>query len=92
MEGGGSMNIRLCVYPTSLQPKLIAYTNEYKLRSSLANAIIVLAGNNIKSEEHLCYQITVGRTIRYLDYTHGRSIERLLDYITHRNELVSNHY
>ena len=77
------MDIRLCVYPTSLQPKLIAYTIEYKLRSNLANAIIVLAGNNIKSEEHLCYQITVGSTVRYMDYTHGKSIERLLNYITH---------
>lgn len=86
------MDVRLCVYPTDLQPKLIAYTNEYKLRSSLANSIIVLAGDNIKSESHLCYQLTIGSNVRYLDYTHGRSIERLLDYITHRNELVVNHY
>lgn len=82
------MDIRLCVFPTSLQPKLIAYTNEYKLRSSLARSILILAGNNIKSDETLCYQITVGSSVRYLDYNHGRSIERLLDYITHRNDVL----
>lgn len=81
------MNIRLCVYPTSLYPKLIAYTEEYKLRSNLANSILVLAGDNMKSEEWLCYQITVGSSVRYLEYDQGRSIERLLDYITHRNEI-----
>lgn len=81
------MNIRLCVYPTSLHPKLIAYTSEYKLRTNLANSIIILAGDNRKSEDHLCYQITVGSIVRYLDYEQGRSIERLLDYISHRNEV-----
>lgn len=82
------MDIRLCVFPTSLQPKLIAYTNEYKLRNSLANSILTLAGNNTNSDALLCYQLTVGNHIRYLDYNHGRSIEKLLDYITHRTDVL----
>lgn len=80
------MDIRLCVFPTSLQPKLIAYTKEYKLRSSLARSILSISGNNMKTEECLCYQLTVGVSVRYLDYTTGRSVERILDYITHRND------
>lgn len=86
------MDIRLCVFPTSLQPKLIAYTNEYKLRNSLANSILTLAGNNTNSDALLCYQLTVGTHVRYLDYNHGRSIEKLLDYITHRNDVLVFEY
>ena len=82
------MDIRLCVFPTSLQPKLIAYTTEYNLRNTLANSILTLAGNNIKSDERLCYQLTVGTHVRYLDYNHGRSIERLLNYMTHRDDVL----
>ena len=80
------MNIRLCVYPTSLQPRLIAYTKEYKLRNRLARSILMLAGNNTNSDALLCYQITIGNNIRYLDYNRGRSIEHLLDYIAHRDD------
>lgn len=80
------MYIRLCVYPTSLYPKLIAYTEEYKLRSNLANSILGLAGNNMKTEEWLPYQIIVGSSVRYLEYDQGRCVERLLNYITHRYE------
>lgn len=82
------MDIRLCVFPTSLQPKLIAYTNEYKLRNSLANSILTLAGNNTNSDVKFCYQLTVGNHVRYLKYNEGRSIERILDYITHRNDVL----
>lgn len=80
------MNIRLCVFPTSENPKLIAYTCEYNLRQTLANDIYMLAScaGYKMSNESLNYQITFGSRVLYLRYQHGRSIERILNYITHR--------
>ena len=81
------MNIRLSVFPTDDYPRLIAYTTEYKIRNSLANQFLVLIYNySNKSYSIYPYQIIIGEHIRYLTYESGRAIERILDYISHREE------
>ena len=81
------MNIRLSVFPTDDYPRLIAYTTEYKIRNSLANQFLTLIYHYMKiSDPNLPYQIIIGEHIRYLTYENGRAIERLLDYISHREE------
>lgn len=81
------MDIRLSVFPTSNYYKLIAYTTNYKIRNSIANQFRVLIDNYSMTSDSLCpYQIVIGVQIRYLPYDVGRAIEKILDYISHREE------
>lgn len=81
------MDIRVSVFPTSDYPKMIAYTTNYKIRNSLANQFFVLLSYySLISDSALPYQIIIGTHVRYLPYDRGRAIEKILDYISHREE------
>lgn len=81
------MDIRVSVFPTSNYPRMIAYTTNYKIRASLTNQIFVLLLNySHESSSAFPYQIVIGQHVRYLPYDIGRAIEKILDYISHREE------
>ena len=81
------MDIRISVFPTSNYPRMIAYTTNYKIRNSLANQFYVLLYNYSQtSDTAFPYQIIIGNHTRYLPYDRGRAIEKILDYISHREE------
>ena len=89
MIGGDCMtHIRLSVFPTDEHNYLIAYSNEYYIRDSLANAIrILLRLNSVISDKHLNYQISFNHNyVKYLTFQDGKAIEKLLNYISHREE------
>lgn len=82
------MDIRLSVFPTSDYPRLITYTTNYKIRNSLGNQILVLLCDYSQiSDSSFPYQIIIGNHFRYLPYDIGRSIEKILNYISHREEI-----
>lgn len=82
------MDIRISVFPTSVYPRMIAYTTSYKIRNSLSNQLLVLVNNySQNSDSAFPYQIIIGNHIRYLPYDKGRAIEKLIDYISHREEM-----
>lgn len=79
------MDIKLCVFPTSKYPSLIAYTNTYKVRTRYANHFRVLMGNYHKiSDEDYPYSIKINNDIRFLPYIDGCAFESLLNYYSHR--------
>ena len=81
------MDIKLSVFPTSNYPRLIAYTNEYKIRDSLAKQFEILIGDySIYSGVEYPYCICIGNRIRFAEYNKGRAIEKLLDYYARREE------
>jgi len=81
------MDIRLSVFPTDKYPKMIAYTNNYKIRPKLANQLFVLLNKSSQvSDRDFPYQIIIENHTRYLPYDRGRAIEIILDYISHREE------
>lgn len=81
------MDIRLSVFPTDLYPRLIAYTSEYKIRDSLGLQFRVLLYDYPQhSDAAFPYQIMMDDHIRYLPYDRGRAVEKLLDYISRREE------
>lgn len=81
-------HIRLSVFPTDKHNYLIAYTNEYYIRDSLANAIrILLTLNSNISDKYLNYQISFNHNhVKYLSFEDGKAIEKILNYISHREE------
>ena len=82
------MDIRISVFPTSDYPRLITYTTNYKIRNSMGNSFLVLLSNYSQiTDSAFPYQIIMGNHIRYLTYERGRSIERILNYISHREEI-----
>ena len=81
------MDIRLSVFPTSKYPRLIAYTNKYKIRDSIAKQFaIVISDCSIYSGVEYPYCICIGNRTRFTEYTKGRAIEKLLDYYARREE------
>ena len=81
------MDIRVSVFPTDIYPMLIAYSSDYKIRNSLANQLLELIyRDSIVSGSIYPYQIKIGTHYRYLDYDKGRAIEKIIDYISHREE------
>ena len=81
------MDIRLSVFPTSNYPKLIAYTNEYKIRDSIAKQFaILISDSSIYSGVEYPYCICIGNRTRFMEYNKGRAIEKLLDYYARREE------
>lgn len=83
------MLITLSIYPTTEYPYFIAYTNQYNIRPKLAKSFQrIVDTKSRKSAGNLPYQIRFDtRTMtRYLSYEDGKSIENLLDYISHREE------
>lgn len=82
------MDIRISVFPTSNHNRLIAYTTNYKIRKSLANQIHILVNEYYRiSGPNYPYQIIIDNHVRFLPYDKGRAIEKLLDYISHREEI-----
>ena len=81
------MDIRLSVFPTSNYPRLIAYTNEYKIRDSIADQFAILIGDySIYSGAVYPYCICIGNRTRFTDYHKGRALEKLLNYYARREE------
>ena len=81
------MDIRLSVFPTSNYPRLIAYTNEYKIRDSLAKQFAILISDcSIYSNVDYPYCICIGTKTRFTTYNKGRALEKLLDYYARREE------
>lgn len=81
------MDIMLSVFPTSNYPKLIAYTNEYKIRDSMAKQFAILIGEySIYSGVDYPYCIRIGVSTRFMPYNKGRAIEKLLNYYARREE------
>ena len=81
------MDIRLSAFPTSSYPRLIPYTNEYKIRDSIAKQFEILIGDySIHSGVGYPYCIIIGNRIRFVEYHKGRAIEKLLNYYARRED------
>ena len=67
--------------------RLIAYTNEYKIRDSIAKQFSILIGDcSIYSGVEYPYCICIGNRTRFTDYNKGRALEKLLNYYARREE------
>lgn len=81
------MDIRLSVFPTSNYPKLCAYTEEYKIRDSIAKQFAILISDySIYSNGDCPYCIRIGDRTRFITYSKGRALEKLLIYYARREE------
>ena len=81
------MNIKLSVFPTDQYPRMIAYTTNYKIRDSLGLQFrTIFYGYSQHSDSAYPYQIMFDDHMRFLPYDKGRAVEKLLDYISRREE------
>ena len=81
------MDIRLSVFPTSTYPQLCAYTEEYKIRDSIAKQFSILISDySIYSGVEYPYCIRIGVSTRFMPYNKGRALEKLLIYYARREE------
>lgn len=82
------MDIRVTFFPTEKHPRIIAYTNEYKVRNSIGNQFNILLMDSSRANKEGKYPVLVniGNSIRFLSYDKGRAFEKLINYYARREE------
>ena len=82
------MDIRVSFFPTDKHPRIIAYTNEYKVRNSIGNQLMILLmdSSRVNTEGKYPVLINIANSTRYLSYDKGRAFEKLMNYYARREE------